>query len=69
MQSNIAAETTCIPKTRFIHLVREITETTRGNRADSHDKMRFERDALVALQFVTESFITMVFEMAYVSAI
>jgi histone H3/H4 len=60
MQSNECADVMCIPKTPFIRLVREI--------AIQHRKgLRFERDALVAAQIASESFVTMIFEMASVS--
>jgi histone H3/H4 len=62
MQSNECADMTCIPKTPFIRLVREI--------AQQHNKnLRFERDALVAIQFASETFLTMIFEMASVPII
>jgi histone H3/H4 len=60
MQSNECADMMCIPKTSFIRLVREIAAQC------SPARLRFERDALVAAQIASETFITMIFEMASV---
>jgi histone H3/H4 len=58
MQSNAMAEHFSIPQAAFVRLVREIT--TRNGMGSN---LRFQRDALVALQMLAENTITMVFEM------
>jgi len=58
MQNN---ESACTPFAPFTRLVKEIT----GDQPAGVG-MRWQRDAIVALQLATEDFIVMVFEMTYI---
>jgi histone H3/H4 len=58
MQSDAMAEVVCCSIRPFQRLVREVTEKF-------HPGLRYERDALVALQLAAENFISMVFEMRH----
>jgi histone H3/H4 len=61
MQNHDSAAATCTSFAPFVRLVKEITaDAPRGY------GLRWQRDALVALQMATEDFLVMVFEMTYV---
>jgi|SRR5216117_3429589 len=55
-------ESLLIPQKRFHMLVREITAEIR---AESAPELRWERDALVALQMMSEHVLIMIMEMTY----
>jgi histone H3-like centromeric protein A len=64
MQNNDSAAATCTSFAPFVRLVKEITmDAPRGN------GLRWQRDALVALQLATEDFLVMIFEMTYVPVV
>jgi histone H3/H4 len=56
MQSHLAAEAFCIPKTPFVRVIRAIT-------GRFHSGLKFQSDALVLMQIAAENFLTMVLEM------
>jgi histone H3/H4 len=56
MQSHVAAEAFCIPKTPFVRVIRDITGRVQSG-------LRFQSDALVIMQIAAENFLTMVLEM------
>jgi len=65
MQSHDSASSSCTPFAPFVHLVKEICDDT----GTVGKGLRWQRDALVALQLTTEDFLVMVFEMTYGPAV
>ena len=62
MQSHDDGAATCTSFAPFVCVVRDITMEV----APGGMNLRWQRDALVALQFATEDFLVMIFEMTYV---
>ena len=61
------SEALVLPHSRFVNLVKQVTEEVlQEHRGNNHVlRLRYERDAIVALQMMAEHILTMVFEMTY----
>ena len=64
-QSNAAAESFMIPQKSFERLVRQVCEEVRLECRIYDYGVRWERDALIALQTMSEHVLTMSFELLY----